>query len=65
MAWFTCDGVSTYKINGEPRYLPGNCPLPMAQESQSGIRDATQSRDVGIVVIKPLTKGRVEKAVHH
>jgi predicted aldo/keto reductase-like oxidoreductase len=37
----------------------------MAQESQSGMRDGTQSRDVGIVIIKPLTKGRVEKSVHH
>jgi hypothetical protein len=47
------------------RHLPGNCPLPTAQEGQSGTRDGPQNRDVGIVVIKPLTHGRDEKDVHH
>jgi hypothetical protein len=37
----------------------------MAQEGQSGTGDGPQNRYVGIVVIKPLTHGGDEKAVHH
>jgi hypothetical protein len=53
------------KLIEKLRHLPGNCPLPMAQEGQSGTGDGPQNRDVGIVVIKPLTHGRDEKDVHH
>jgi hypothetical protein len=52
------------KLMEKSRHQPGNCPLPMTQ-GQSGTRDGPQNRDVGIVVIKPLTHGRDEKAVHH
>jgi hypothetical protein len=37
----------------------------MAQKGQSGAEDGPQNRDVGVVVTKPLTHGRDEKAVHH
>jgi hypothetical protein len=65
MAWFTGDKVSAVKLKEKPRHWPGNCPLPMAQEGQNGAGDGPQNRDVGIVVIKPLTHGKDEKAVHH
>jgi hypothetical protein len=51
------------KLMEKPRHQPGNCPLPMAQEGQSETGDGPQNRNV--VVIKPLTHGRDEKAVHH
>jgi hypothetical protein len=53
------------KLMEKPRHQPGNCPLPMAQEGQSGTGDGPQNRDVGIVIIKPLTHRRDGKAVHH
>jgi hypothetical protein len=53
------------KLMEKPRHWPGYCPLPKAQEGQSGTGDGSQNRDVGIVVIKPLTHGGDEKAVHH
>jgi hypothetical protein len=53
------------KLMKKPRHWPSNCPLPMAQEGQNGTRDGPQNRDVGIVVIKPLTHERDEKTVHN
>jgi hypothetical protein len=53
------------KLVEKTRHQPGNCPLPMDHEGQNGTRDGPQNRDVGIVVIKPLTHGRDEIAAHN
>jgi hypothetical protein len=63
MAWFTGD-ESTCKINGETKASAWK--LPSANgPGRPETGDGPQNRDIGIVVIKPLTHGRDEKAVHH
>jgi hypothetical protein len=63
MAWFT--ELSTCKINGETKASAWQLPSANGPGSPEWIRNGPQKRDVGVVVIKPLTHGRDKKAVHH
>jgi hypothetical protein len=43
----------------KPGHQPGNYPLPMAQESQNGTRDADTAD------LMPMTPDKDENVVHH
>jgi hypothetical protein len=62
---FTGDEVSTYKINEENKESAWQLPSANGPGNQNGTRNGPQNRNVGIVVIKPFTHERDEKAVHH
>jgi hypothetical protein len=65
MAWFTGDELFTCKINGETKESARQLPSAHGPGRPEWTRDGTKNRDFGIVVMKSLTHGRDENAIHH